>query len=278
MSPEAHQAYRRNPLRRRMHEIIFEADTHAGKIFDAALLVAIIIAVITVMLDSVKEIQQQYSAILQFIEWTLTLLFTIEYGLRLWSVRHPLHYAKSFFGIVDLLAILPAYLSLIFVGSQSLMVIRVIRLLRVFRIFKMARYLSEVMVLMHALRATRHKITVFLMSMLILALILGTLMYVVEGEKSGFASIPAGFYWAIVTLTTVGYGDLAPLTLPGQVLAAVAMLLGYSMIIIPIGIFAVEVVKRHGKAPTTQACPDCMKEGHDEDAIYCKYCGGILNE
>ncbi|MES9859162.1 MAG: ion transporter [Sedimenticola sp.] len=261
-----------------MHAIIFEADTYAGKIFDAALLVAIVIAVIAVMLDSVEDIKRQYSDILHIIEWTLTLLFTAEYLLRLWSVRSPWHYAKSFFGVVDLLAILPTYLSLIFVGSQSLMVIRAVRLLRVFRIFKMARYLSEVMVLMHALRATRHKITVFLMTVLAMALILGTLMYVIEGKEGGFDSIPAGFYWAIVTLTTVGYGDLAPHTLPGQILASAAMLLGYSMIIIPIGIFAVEVVKRHGKTPTTQACPNCMKEGHDEDAIYCKYCSSILNE
>lgn len=163
-------------------------------------------------------------------------------------------------------------------GGESFLVIRVIRLLRVFRVFKMVRYLSEVIVLMHALRATRHKITVFLITVLLLALILGTLMYVVEGRASGFDSIPAGFYWAIVTLTTVGYGDLAPQSLPGQILAALAMLLGYSMIIIPIGIFAVEVVKSHGKEPTTQACPTCMKEGHDSDAIYCKFCGALLNE
>lgn len=275
---EARESIQRNRLRRRVHDIIFEAETGAGKLFDTLLLVAILVAVIAVMLDSVEEIEREYSTLLQGIEWVLTILFTIEYGLRLWSVRHPLHYAKSFFGVIDLLAILPTYLSLLFVGSQSLMVIRSIRLLRVFRVFKMARYLSEVMVLMHALRATRHKITVFLITVLALALILGTLMYVIEGREGGFSSIPAGFYWAIVTLTTVGYGDLAPQTLAGQVLAAAAMLLGYSMIIIPIGIFAIEVVKSHGKTSNPHACPTCMKAGHDDDAVYCKFCGGTLNE
>ncbi|MET0095006.1 MAG: ion transporter [Sedimenticola sp.] len=268
---------RRNPLRRRAHEVIFEADTPSGKLFDALLLVTILIAIAAVMLESVEAYRIEYGTLLTTVEWVVTLLFTVEYALRLWSVRRPLHYAKSFFGIVDLLAILPTYLSVIFAGSQSLMVIRSIRLLRVFRVFKLARYLGEVISLMHALRATRHKITVFLSMVLALALILGTLMYVVEGEAGGFTSIPAGFYWAIVTLTTVGYGDLAPLTLPGQIIASIGMLLGYSMIIIPIGIFAVEVVKRHGKEPTSHACPNCMREGHDTDAIHCKFCGSPLH-
>ncbi|MES9960273.1 MAG: ion transporter [Sedimenticola sp.] len=268
---------RRNPLRRRAHEVIFEADTPSGKLFDALLLVTIVIAIAAVMLESVEAYRIEYGTLLTTVEWVVTLLFTVEYALRLWSVRRPLHYAKSFFGIVDLLAILPTYLSLVFAGSQSLMVIRSIRLLRVFRVFKLARYLGEVISLMHALRATRHKITVFLSMVLALALILGTLMYVVEGEAGGFTSIPAGVYWAIVTLTTVGYGDLAPLTLPGQIIASIGMLLGYSMIIIPIGIFAVEVVKRHGKEPTSHACPNCMREGHDSDAIHCKFCGSPLH-
>ncbi|MES9958404.1 MAG: ion transporter [Sedimenticola sp.] len=268
---------RRNPLRRRVHEVIFEADTRWGKLFDALLLVTILIAITAVMLESVEAYRIEYGTLLTTVEWGVTLLFTIEYALRLWCVRRPFHYAKSFFGIVDLLAIVPTYLSVIFAGSQSLMVIRSIRLLRVFRVFKLARYLGEVISLMHALRATRHKITVFLSMVLALALILGTLMYVVEGEAGGFTSIPAGVYWAIVTLTTVGYGDLAPLTLPGQIIASIGMLLGYSMIIIPIGIFAVEVVKRHGKEPTSHACPNCMREGHDTDAIHCKFCGSPLH-
>ncbi|MES9936166.1 MAG: ion transporter [Sedimenticola sp.] len=268
---------RRNPLRRRVHEVIFEADTRWGKLFDALLLVTIVIAITAVMLESVEAYRIEYGTLLTTVEWGVTLLFTIEYALRLWCVRRPLHYAKSFFGVVDLLAIVPTYLSVIFAGSQSLMVIRSIRLLRVFRVFKLARYLGEVISLMHALRATRHKITVFLSMVLALALILGTLMYVVEGEAGGFTSIPAGVYWAIVTLTTVGYGDLAPLTLPGQIIASIGMLLGYSMIIIPIGIFAVEVVKRHGKEPTSHACPNCMREGHDTDAIHCKFCGSPLH-
>ncbi|MET0101870.1 MAG: ion transporter [Sedimenticola sp.] len=268
---------RRNPLRRRAHEVIFEADTPSGKLFDALLLVTILIAIAAVMLESVEAYRIEYGTLLTTVEWVVTLLFTVEYALRLWSVRRPLHYAKSFFGIVDLLSIVPTYLSLVFAGSQSLMVIRSIRLLRVFRVFKLARYLGEVISLMHALRATRHKITVFLSMVLALALILGTLMYVVEGEAGGFTSIPAGVYWAIVTLTTVGYGDLAPLTLPGQIIASIGMLLGYSMIIIPIGIFAVEVVKRHGKEQSSHTCPNCMREGHDTDAIHCKFCGSPLH-
>ncbi|MES9963547.1 MAG: ion transporter [Candidatus Sedimenticola sp. 20ELBAFRAG] len=268
---------RRNPLRRRVHEIIFEADTPMGKLFDALLLVTILVSILAVMLESVPAYQASHGTLLRTVEWVLTIVFTAEYILRLWCVRRPTHYAKSFFGVVDMLAILPTYLSLLIPGAQSLMVIRSIRLLRVFRIFKLARYLSEVLSLMHALRATRHKITVFLFIVVAIALILGTLMYMIEGEQGGFTSIPAGFYWAIVTLTTVGYGDLAPHTVPGQIIASVGMLLGYSMIIIPIGIFAVEIVKRHGKEPTTHACPNCMREGHDTDAIHCKFCGSPLH-
>jgi voltage-gated potassium channel len=268
---------RRNPIRRRLHEIIFLAETPAGKFFDEALLVTILISVLAVMLESVESIRVAYGTYLHITEIVITLLFTIEYGLRLWCVRHPLHYARSFFGVIDLLAILPFYLSLIFVGSQSLMVIRAIRLLRIFRIFKLARYVGEVMALMRALRATRHKIMVFFAIVLIIALILGALLYVIEGEESGFTSIPAGFYWAIVTVTTVGYGDIAPQTLLGQIVAAIAMLLGYSLIIIPTGIFALEIARTVRRAPRSEPCPTCAKDGHDGDAVHCKFCGALLH-
>jgi voltage-gated potassium channel len=269
---------RRNPIRRRLHEIIFLADTPAGKLFDEVLLVTILISVVAVMLESVESIRQAYGTYLLITEIVITLLFTIEYGLRLWCVRHPLHYARSFFGIIDLLAILPFYLSLIFVGSQSLMVIRAIRLLRIFRIFKLARYVGEVMALMRALRATRHKIMVFFATVLILALILGSLLYLIEGEESGFTSIPAGFYWAIVTVTTVGYGDIAPQTLLGQIVAAIAMLLGYSLIIITTGIFALEIARSVRRPTRSEPCPACSKGGHDEDAAHCKFCGAPLQK
>jgi voltage-gated potassium channel len=269
---------RRNPIRRRLHEIIFQADTPAGKLFDEALLVTILISVLAVMLESVESIRVAYGAYLHITEIVITLLFTVEYGLRLWCVRHPLHYARSFFGVIDLLAILPFYLSLIFVGSQSLMVIRAIRLLRIFRIFKLARYVGEVKALMRALRATRHKIMVFFATVLIIALILGAMLYVIEGEESGFTSIPAGFYWAIVTVTTVGYGDIAPQTLLGQIVAAVAMLLGYSLIIIPTGIFALEIARTVRRSPRSEPCPACSRGGHDEDAVHCKFCGASLHQ
>ena len=268
---------RRNSRRRRIHEIIFEAETPAGKLFDEVLLVAILVAVVAVMLESVEPIREEYGLELHVVEWVITALFTVEYILRLWSVRHPLHYAKSFFGIVDLLSILPAYLSLVVTGGQPLLVIRAIRLLRVFRVFKMARYVGEVKVLMRALHATRRKITVFLISVLTIALILGAVLYMIEGAESGFDSIPAGFYWAIVTITTVGYGDIAPQTVPGQMVAAIAMLLGYSMIIIPTGIFAMEIVHSIQKKPSTVSCPECEREGHDADAKFCKYCSAELD-
>jgi voltage-gated potassium channel len=268
---------RRNPIRRSLHEIIFQAETPAGKLFDELLLITILVSVLAVMLESVESIRLTYGDYLHVTEIVITTLFTIEYLLRLWCVRHPLHYARSFFGVIDLLAILPFYLSMIFVGSQSLMVIRAIRLLRIFRIFKLARYVGEVKALMRALRATRHKIMVFFATVLVIALVLGALLYLIEGEESGFTSIPAGFYWAIVTVTTVGYGDIAPQTLLGQAVAATAMLLGYSLIIIPTGIFALEIARSvHRSHRSEQPCPSCSRAGHDLDAVYCKFCGAPL--
>ncbi len=262
--------------RSRLHEVIFEADTKAGRLFDITLLVTILLSILAVSLESVAAIRARHGELLRLAEWSFTALFTLEYLLRLVSVRRPLHYATSFFGLIDLLAILPSYLSLLFPGAQSLLVIRALRLLRVFRILKVARYVGEMQSLMHALRATQAKITIFLLALLTLALIMGAVMYVVEGEAHGFTSIPRGFYWAVVTITTVGYGDISPHTVVGQGFAALAMVLGYSLIIIPTGIYATELVKNAHKRITTQNCPSCAREGHDEDATFCKYCGNSL--
>jgi len=262
--------------RERLHEIIFEADTPMGKAFDVALLVAIFLSILAVMLESVAAIREQYGAALRAVEWFFTILFTIEYVLRLISVRRPLRYATSFLGIVDLLSILPTYLSLFVAGTQSLLVIRSLRLLRIFRVLKVVHFMHEVTALTTAIRNSRVKIIVFLMAVLTIVLIMGSAMYVIEGEAGGFTSIPRGMYWAIVTVTTVGYGDIAPTTVLGQIVAAVAMVLGYSLIIIPTGIFSMELVHASRKAVTTQNCPECLREGHDKDAEYCKFCSAKL--
>jgi voltage-gated potassium channel len=265
------------PWRKKLHEIIFEADTAAGKAFDVALIVSILLSVVAVMLESVKTIEQSYGSLLRTLEWLLTILFTIEYILRLLCVTRPLQYATSFFGLVDLLAILPTYLSLLLPGSHYLLVIRTLRLLRVFRVLKLVQYVSEAHLLKQALYASRRKIAVFLFTVLTLVIIIGALMYVIEGEAGGFTSIPRSMYWAIVTLTTVGYGDIAPQTGIGQTLAALVMVLGYGIIAVPTGIVTVELSQLYtASALSTQACPACAAEGHDVDAIYCKFCGTRL--
>ena len=236
----------------------------------------IVLSVAVVMLESVEPVAERHGKVLRAAEWIFTALFSIEYVLRLIAVRRPLAYAKSFFGIVDLLAVLPTYLSLIVGGAQSLMVIRALRLLRIFRVLKIARYVGELNALVRALRASRTKISVFLLTILTLVLIMGTAMYVIEGKQSGFTSIPRGMYWAIVTVTTVGYGDLAPRTWLGQVVAATAMVLGYSLIIIPTGIFSMVLVEASRRQVSTQSCPECAREGHDPDAAYCKFCSAKL--
>ncbi len=270
---------RSNPLRpwqQRMHEVIFEADSAAGKAFDVALLVAILVSIIAVMLESVAHIRADWGAMLKGIEWVITILFTIEYALRLLCVGRPWRYAVSFFGIVDFLAIAPTYLSIFVVGAQSLVVIRTLRLLRVFRVLKLAHYLHESQALMIALRRTRAKVTVFLLAVLTVMIIMGSVMYLVEGPEGGFTSIPQSVYWAIVTMATVGYGDIAPQSFLGQTLAAFAMIIGYSIIVVPSGIFSVELIAARKQEVSTQACPSCSREGHDADAEYCKYCGTHL--
>jgi voltage-gated potassium channel len=264
------------PWRVRLHEVIFEADTPAGRRFDVALLWAIALSVLVVILESVAEIRLRFGGALRVCEWIFTLLFSVEYVLRLICVRRPWRYVFSFYGIVDLLSILPTFLSLVVTGAQSLQVIRALRLLRIFRVLKIVRHLNELSSLVQAIKATREKITVFVMVVMILVLIMGSAMYMVEGEESGFTSIPRGIYWAIVTVTTVGYGDIAPRTILGQVIAAAAMLLGYSLIIIPTGIFSTEMARAAARPISTQSCPSCVREGHDIDATHCKHCGEQL--
>jgi len=264
------------PWREHLHEVIFEADTPAGRAFDIVLLAAIILSVMAVVLESVASVRLRHGMALRAIEWLFTLLFTVEYIARLISVRRPLRYATGFFGMVDLLAIVPTYLSLFVTGAQTLLVIRALRLLRVFRVFKIARYITEMGSLIEAIRATRAKIVVFLMTVLTIVLIMGAAMYAIEGAESGFTSIPRGIYWAVVTVTTVGYGDIAPRTVAGQATAALAMILGYSLIIIPTGIFSTELARLSAKAVTTQSCPSCVAEGHDPDAVFCRICGAHL--
>lgn len=259
-----------------LHEIIFEADTSAGKLFDVLLIIAILISVLMVMLDSVSVIQKSYGRFLYAAEWFFTIAFTIEYMLRLFSVGRPVLYARSFYGMVDLLAILPTYFSLLIPGSQYFLVIRLLRVLRIFRVLKLVQYLGEAKLLLAALRASRRKIVVFLFTVLTLVIIFGSLMYFMESKESGFTSIPRSIYWAIVTLTTVGYGDISPKTGIGQFLAAVIMILGYAIIAIPTGIVTVEMAGAFSKKISTQACPECSAEGHDHDATYCKYCGAKL--
>jgi voltage-gated potassium channel len=262
--------------RQRLHTVVFEADTPAGRAFDVALVVLILAAVLCVMLETVQGISPEARRWLWRAEWGFTVLFTIEYAARLVSVGRPLRYATSFFGVVDLLAVVPTYLSLLFPGSQTLLVIRALRLLRIFRVLKLGRYLSEAAALRGALVDSRAKIIVFLTTVLIVVAILGTSVYLVEGPTHGFTSIPISMYWAIVTMTTVGYGDISPQTPLGQMLASLLMILGYSLIIVPTGIVSAELSTRYRGAISTQACPECSREGHDVDARHCKFCGARL--
>lgn len=259
-----------------LHEVIFEAETRAGRIFDVTLIWAILLSVIAVMLESVRSIRAAYGDWLFVAEWVFTALFSLEYLLRLLSVRKPLRYALSFFGLVDLLAVVPTYFSLLVPGTQYLLSIRILRLLRIFRIFKLAEYVSEGQLITTALRASRRKISVFLVAVLSLVVIIGSLMYVIEGEEHGFTDIPTSIYWAIVTMTTVGYGDLSPQTPLGKTLASLVMIAGYGIIAVPTGIVTVELTQARKKLVTTQVCPVCAAEGHDTDAVHCKYCGAYL--
>ena len=262
--------------RRVLHEIIFEADTPAGKAFDILLIISILLSVLIVMLDSVSQISLTYGRYLHLGEWFFTLLFTLEYALRIICVTTPFRYMTSFFGLVDLLSVLPTYIGLLLPGSHYMMVIRILRVIRIFRVLKFAQYLGESAMLLTALKASRRKITIFLFTVMLIVIIVGALMYMVEGHENGFTSIPRSIYWAIVTLTTVGYGDISPKTNAGQALAALVMILGYGIIAVPTGIVTVEMTKTGHDAVSTQACPNCAAEGHDHDARHCKYCGEKL--
>lgn len=273
-------ALEKSPLsgwRARLHTVVYETDTPAGKLFDLSLITAIVVSVVLVMLDSVSWINESYGQLLYAAEWFFTILFTIEYALRLICVARPVNYATSFFGVIDLMAIVPTFLDLIVPGGRYLLVVRVVRVLRIFRAFKLFEYLTEGMFIVQAIKASRKKILVFLLTVLTLVVILGSLMYLIEGGENGFTSIPRSVYWAIVTMTTVGYGDIAPKTTLGMGLASIVMMLGYAILAVPTGIMTVEMVHASASKKTTQSCPACLGEGHDTDAVFCKHCGGKLN-
>ncbi|CAM1369485.1 Ion transporter [Tenacibaculum litopenaei] len=262
----------------KLHEIIYEADTRSGKLFDIVLLIAILASVVLVMLESVPEIQKTHGDLLNIGEWILTILFSVEYGMRIISIKKPLRYIFSFYGIIDLLSTAPKYLSIFFVGTHSLVALRALRLLRIFRILKLARFIGESNNFIKALNASKAKISVFLYFVLILCIIIGTIMYLIEGADNGFTSIPRSVYWAIVTMTTVGYGDIAPQTPLGQLIASIVMILGYGIIAVPTGIVSSEMTKLNDVHLNTQACPNCSYEGHDDDAIFCNHCGSKLHD
>jgi len=263
--------------RRRLFIVIFGTDTRAGRNFDVALLWAILLSILTVMLESVDFIRLEYGNWLRIAEWGFTIVFTIEYMTRIISIRKPMYYLTSFYGIIDFISIIPTYLSLFLVGGQYLLVIRAMRLLRVFRVLKLSRYMGEASTLTAALRASRHKITVFIWAVFTIVMIMGTIMYLVEGGENGFTSIPKSIYWAIVTLTTVGYGDIAPQTALGQVLASMIMILGYAIIAVPTGIVTAELTQAKITNRVIQNCQKCGFDNHAPDAVYCKRCGTLLN-
>lgn len=264
--------------RRKLHEVIYEADTREGKLFDVALLIAILSSVLLVMLESVDVIELKYRKILNLGEWIFTALFTIEYILRIISINKPFKYIFSFYGIIDFFSTIPKYLSIFFTGTHSLLALRALRLLRIFRILKLTQFIGESNKFIRALNVGKTKIAVFLFFVLILCIILGTIMYLIEGSDNGFTSIPRSVYWAIVTLTTVGYGDIAPNTSFGQFLASIIMILGYAIIAIPTGIISSEMTKAQDLQLNTQSCPNCSYDKHSDRAEYCNRCGAKLNE
>ena len=266
-----------NSARGRLHQIVFESDTAAGRAFDLTLIALILVSVVLISVETVSGLSPQAHRALRVAEWVLTLVFTAEYVLRLIAVSRPLAYATSFFGVVDLLAIMPTYISLIFPGTHVLLAVRILRLLRVFRVLKLTRFLTEANTLSRALRASSRKIIVFLLAVLTLVVIVGTLMYVIEGASNGFTSIPVSMYWAVVTLTTVGYGDISPKTPLGQALASLVMILGYGIIAVPTGIVTAELTSGSRDIGVSgQACPSCGTEGHAMDARFCRRCGAAL--
>lgn len=267
------------PWREKLNEVIFGSETAAGRNFDLVLIALIMLSTLVVIVDSVESFHAEHAELLGILEWVFTLLFSVEYSLRLLCVRHPWLYMRSFYGIVDLLSILPSYIGLFLPGVHYTTVVRILRLLRIFRVLKLSVYLNEANMLKTALYNSRWKIMVFLYTVITLVVICGALMYVIEGKEAGFTSIPISMYWAIVTLTTVGYGDIAPISTLGQITASFIMIMGYGIIAVPTGIYGAELIKTVNQANlSNEACPDCGSIGHDIDARYCKYCGHNLSD
>ncbi len=264
-------------FRERCRRIIFFAERPAEKLFDVVVIVAIVLSVLTVMLESVVSIRENYGSTLRVLEWFFTGLFTVEYALRLYASSRPLRYARSFFGIVDLVAILPAFIDLFLPGARYLLLIRALRVLRIFRVLKMANYLGEAQLLTLAIKASARKILVFIFSVVTLVTILGAAMYLIEGPENGYTSIPKSVYWAIVTLTTVGYGDISPSTTAGQILASLVMILGYGIIAVPTGIVTAEISRVNLEARREKRCPSCGHQDHEMRANYCSACGEKLS-
>jgi voltage-gated potassium channel len=265
-----------SPLQRRLFNIIFKADTPAGKLFDVLLILAILFSVGAVMLGSVVPIRLRWGPWFLYGEWVFTLLFTAEYLVRLYCVSNRWTYARSFFGIVDLLSVAPLYLELVVTGAGHLLVIRILRILRLFRILKLTRYMGEADAMVQAMAASRRKITVFLYVVLTLVVVFGALMYLIEGEEAGFTSIPRSVYWAIVTLTTVGYGDITPQTPLGQAVSAIVMVCGYGIIAVPTGIYASELAQVIQRRRRGKPCSECGVVDHPVDSVYCRRCGALL--
>lgn len=263
-------------LRERGFQVIFGHEDRAGRLFDIVLIVAIVASILITLLDSVQPLHQQFSELFYLLEWAFTLAFTAEYVMRLWVVERPWRYARSFFGIVDLLSILPTYMSLVLAGSQYLLVIRALRILRIFRVLKLTRYVGEANLLWSALIRSRRKVLVFVSTFLTLVLIFGALMYLVEGPEDGFTSIPQSMYWAVVTMTTVGFGDITPKTPLGQLLTSLIILVGYSIIVVPTGIFTAELASGIRNARESRRCEACGLAGHEADALFCRHCGEKL--
>lgn len=277
-SGENHSRQKSDSTQQKLHEIIFESETPAGQFFDVALIVSIILSIAVVMLESVAGIRKDYATILFYADWFFTVGFTVEYALRIYSSSRRLAYVASFYGVIDLLSFVPGYINLLVPGSRYLVAIRALRVLRVFRVLKLTQYLKEAEILFAAFKASRRKIAVFIFSVMTLVVFIGAVIYIIEGEENGFTSIPLSIYWAVVTLTTVGYGDISPQTSLGQAFSVLIMLLGYGIIAIPTGVFTVEMVNEAGKASSNRVCQNCYKEGHDSDAIYCKACGHALSK
>ncbi|SDL38525.1 voltage-gated potassium channel [Modicisalibacter muralis] len=266
-------------LRTHLFQLIFESDTRSAKAFDIALISLILISVAVVMLDSVPQLHARFAVLFDVLEWAFTLVFSLELALRLYCLDRPWRYLKSFYGVIDLLSILPTWLGLLIPGAQSLLVVRVLRVLRVFRVLRLMEFVSEGRILMQALQRSQRKVLLFLSTILMLVVVFGSLVYLIEPPESGFTSIPKALYWAIVTLTTVGYGDIAPITPLGQFVSSIVMILGYAILAVPTGVFSAEMIRSvREERYSDEACPGCGHEGHERDARYCRRCGSWLDE